>query len=203
MNSIPLCLSNPLQVKANSSTLQTQNSDCIELDMDDEFERVIDEGRKGYEPEYSAKPRSALSMPRVHAGSNRREIDLENISESESSQQSLERQEESRPRRAASEMSRLKTSQMYHDSAVIAEEALFAELCSKLIEDEHLATAHTAFALSAPAGFYGHEPNTYAEAVNCKDQAMWKHAMDKEMDGLNRLDVFESVPLSQIPSGTN
>ena len=143
----------------------------------------------------------------MHTGSNRRAIDLENIStsesESESSQQSLERQEGSRPqRRAASEMSRLKTSQMYHDSAVIAEEALFAELCSKLIEDEHLATAHTAFALSAAAGFYGHEPNTYAEAVNCKDHAMWKHAMDKEMNGLDRLGVFESVPLSQVPSGT-
>ena len=57
------------------------------------------------------------------------------------------------------------------------------------------AIAHTAVA------FYGQEPATYQEAITCPDADRWQQAMQTEMDSMERLKAFESVPLSVVPEG--
>ena len=57
------------------------------------------------------------------------------------------------------------------------------------------AIAHTAVA------FYGIEPTTYQEAITCPDADRWREAMQTEMDSMERLTAFESVPVSSVPEG--
>ena len=55
-------------------------------------------------------------------------------------------------------------------------ESLFAEALGAVLGDERFGTANLASALSATTGFYGYEPTTYHEAMNCKDKSEWKQA---------------------------
>ena len=57
------------------------------------------------------------------------------------------------------------------------------------------AIAHTAVA------FYGLEPTTYQEAITCPDADRWREAMQTEMDSMERLNAFESAPVSSVPEG--
>ena len=59
--------------------------------------------------------------------------------------------------------------------------------------------AVVATALSAVANYYGYEPDTYKQAMLCEEKAQWSQACDKEMEGLERLNVFKYVPASSVP----
>ena len=61
-------------------------------------------------------------------------------------------------------------------------------------------TAHVAEAMSAADGFYGYEPQTYHQAMNCNDRDEWVKAQNKEMEGLTRLGVFEVVDKAEMGS---
>ena len=87
--------------------------------------------------------------------------------------------------------------------AVAGASALYALCCSTLAaESEHEAFCYvaTAIACSAVAGFYGYEPETYAQACSCDDHREWHKAMAKEMAALEELNVFQYVLREAVPA---
>ena len=54
-------------------------------------------------------------------------------------------------------------------------------------------------------GFYadnGFEPASYKEAMACPDHDRWQEAMEIEMKGLDRLQVFELCDRSRVPKNS-
>ena len=76
-----------------------------------------------------------------------------------------------------------------------ARDAFFIETCLEYVSQGEEPTIAVAEAFSAVAGFYGYEPDTYYQAITCRDAKDWQEAMKKEMDALFKLNAFEYVVL--------
>ena len=78
----------------------------------------------------------------------------------------------------------------------------FSAICQAATEHDAntiVCATVVATALSAVANYYGHEPETYKQAMSCEEKAQWSQACDKEIEGLERLHVFKYVPASSVP----
>ena len=78
-----------------------------------------------------------------------------------------------------------------------ARDAFFIETCLEYVSQGEEPTIAVAEAFSAVAGFYGYEPDTYYQAITCRDAKDWQEAMKKEMDALFKLNAFEYVDENQ------
>jgi hypothetical protein len=192
------------------------NLHAIQSKVDDriiDFERVMDATDYRHQTNNTTQL-EPLDRPISRPGANRRPLELSNSpgAESEAWQDTLvdvepiresERADStsSRPTRAAAEASRDATKALFEEHAALSEEAVFERVCQRMAEGETEASGREAIALSATAGFYGYEPATYQEATTCPDANEWRLAMEIEMEALERLGVFEEVPLSAVPQG--
>ena len=61
--------------------------------------------------------------------------------------------------------------------------------------DDASAMLAVAFGVS---GYLGYEPTSYSDATTCSDKDKWHGAMDTEMEGMYRLNVFEYVPITSV-----
>jgi hypothetical protein len=114
-----------------------------------------------------------------------------------------------RPQRASAQDARAKIMQDYWTGAANSalsneeqSEALEQLCCVALGDSTELGTATSE--IQDQAGFYcdqGFEPASYKEAMACSDHDLWQAAMEKEMDGLERLGTFCLVDKNEVHAG--
>ena len=48
-----------------------------------------------------------------------------------------------------------------------------------------------------------YEPETYKDAMKCKDKKLWREAINEELDSLTKCGTWQIVPRSQVPKGSS
>ena len=84
---------------------------------------------------------------------------------------------------------------------------IFSAMCQAATDhsgDTIACATVVATALSAVANYYGHEPETYKQAMSCEEKAQWSQACDKEIEGLyspgtGQLQCFQSPCVLREP----